>query len=132
MKEQQDKIIKMIERLQRENTVSYHEMLHIVSSEFNVATNLVAKLYREVPDSDKDTQLAFKQNNISNLTYKGNSVGYIYEKMAVYRDQLLTMADALRMIGIDYSKSGMDNIERRKNTLQMAESIREKLDKLKS
>lgn len=63
-----------------------------------------------------------EQLEIGMLEYKGNSVDYIYGKMTCYRDQVLTMADMLRIIGCDFSSAGNDNIERRTNGLQLAES----------
>ena len=69
-----------------------------------------------------------KEKDLGCMAYKGNSVGYIYDKLGVYREQLMTMVDLLRMVGIDYPNSGKDNNERRYNCLQQAEVIVEKLN----
>ena len=69
------------------------------------------------------------ENEISNLVYRGNSVGYIFDKMQCYREQVSTMVEALRIIGIDYSV-GIDNIERRKYVLQEAEKLAEKIQSI--
>ena len=70
-----------------------------------------------------------KENEIAQLCYKGNSVGYIYDKMQCYREQIMTMINMLQIIGIDYGDLGKDNFQRRIKGLQEAEQLREKLDK---
>ncbi len=59
------------------------------------------------------------------FTYHGNSVSYIYGKMCCYREQLFTMVQALRLLGIEYNECGRDNIERRKEVLQRASVLAE-------
>jgi Lar family restriction alleviation protein len=67
-----------------------------------------------------------EEQEIGNLCYKGNSVGYIYDKMTCYRDQVGMAFDALRMLGW---KAGDENgnIERRKAIMAWAESKAESI-----
>lgn len=70
-----------------------------------------------------------KEEELSLLTYRGNSVSYIYDKMSCYRDQARTMASMLKIIGIDYASLGTDNKERDQNGFIKAENIAELLRK---
>jgi hypothetical protein len=71
--------------------------------------------------------MSLDYGEIALIEYNGNSVGYIYEKMRCYREQVSTMADLLKMVGIDYANIGDTNDERRKRGLELAENIREQL-----
>lgn len=58
--------------------------------------------------------------------HRGNSVGYIYDKMACYREQVFTAYDALRMLG--WSDKGTNgNVERRESILAWAARTEESL-----
>jgi len=69
-----------------------------------------------------------QQWQLRNQCFAGNSIGYIYDKMHCYKDQVGTMGEIMQTLGHSYSDFGRDNNERRFNGLRWAERIAERLD----
>lgn len=67
---------------------------------------------------------------LANQTYKGNSIGYIYDKMTCYKFQVGTMYKVFEMLGIDYAGSGIDMHERETNSLKAVATANKKAEKL--
>lgn len=62
--------------------------------------------------------------------YRGNSVSYIYDKMACYRDQAGTLGEVARILGFKIGEGYDGNAEMRRVALEWAEGIREKINQL--
>lgn len=44
--------------------------------------------------------VACKEDDVGNLEYRGNSVGYIFQKMTAYKKGIVDVWDALKSIGV--------------------------------
>lgn len=67
------------------------------------------------------------KREIDNQNYRGNTIGYIYDKMTCYRSQAFSMANALSILGFEYRASGNGNLERENVMLHWAMQTAEKL-----
>ena len=78
----------------------------------------------------RDMQIAVERltEELKAQVYYGNSIGYIYDKMLCYKDQVGTMGEIMRTLGQPFDALGNDNIERRFNGLRWAEQIAERLE----
>lgn len=73
-------------------------------------------------------QLQGAEAELKAQTYHGNSVGYIYDKMLCYKDQVGTMGEIMRTLGQPFESLGNDNIERRRIGLRWAEQVAERIE----
>ena len=88
------------------------------------------KSYAKEKVEEERKRSEYLELELQRQTYRGNSVGYIYDKMLAYQGQVLPLVNALKEIGFDYSNSGANNKEREKAlmewAIQTSESIRER------
>jgi hypothetical protein len=110
----------------------YNALQAVVDPSCITPERIIAKALRESIQtykeeiSELEEKLKVQDSEFRQGYFRGNSIGYIYDKMSCYRDQIMTAYDALRMLGCDTS-SANGNIERRKLILEWAELTAEKL-----
>lgn len=98
-------------------------MTYIKAEEWQATIEELAALRAELEQARAD---------LAAQVYDGNSIGFIHDKMKCYQTQVGTMAEMLRIMGVDYSECGNDNAERHTEGLKRAKELRRHVEVLET